>query len=278
MNDKEFDNDEIIEALQRSGYLLESEISKFLSQASFFVESNQVILDPITGKNREIDLIAEYYDWDKPIGKSKCCAKIRFVFEIKNNNTPFVLLTEYQFTPTIEDWVGLKEKITIPKGIQYDSFESYYKELIHSNKFSVFTQYCSFQRKKEKSKELMAIHPDNVASGLDKIVQYCEVKFEERETIENPDGYFRHFINIPILLIADNLFELQLTENNQPILTKVDSSILISNYHDENREPTMAFVFVVTKKGLESFIQYMLELEKKIQTELELIRIKHQPI
>lgn len=79
-------------------------------------------------------------------------------------------------------------------------------------------------------------------------MQYCEVKFEERETIENPDGYFRHFINIPILLIADDLFELQLTENNQPILTKVDSSILISNYHDENREPTMAFVFVVTKK------------------------------
>lgn len=278
MNNNEFDKDEMLEALQRSGYLLESEISKFLSQASFFVESNQVILDPITGKNREIDLIAEYYDWDKPIGKSKCCAKIRFIFEIKNNNTPFVLLTEYQHSPTLEDWVGLKETITIPEGLQYDSWKSYYSELIDSEHFSIFTQYCSFQRKKEKSKELMAIHPDNVASGLDKIAQYCEVKLEERETIENTDGYFRHFINIPILLIADDLFELKLMENNKPNLTKVDSSILIYNYHDVAHEPTMAFVFVVTKKGFENFIQYMLELEKKIQTDLEQIRIKHQPI
>lgn len=276
MNDDEFGNNEIIEALQRSGYLLESEVAKFLSQASFFVESNQVILDPITGKNREIDLIAEYYDWDNPIGKSKSCAKMRFVFEIKNNNTPFVLLTEYQFTPTIEDIDGLKEQMTIPEGIQYDSFESYYQELIHRQKFSIFTQYCSFQRKKEKSKELMAIHPDNVASGLDKIVQYCEVKLEEKEIIEEADGYFRHFINIPVLLIAEDLFELHLTEDNQPTLKKVDSSMLISNYHNENREPTMAFVFVVTKKGLKGFLEYMLKLEKKVQTNLEQIRLKHE--
>lgn len=278
MNDKEFDNDEIIEALQRSGYLLESEISKFLTQTSFFVESNQVILDPITGKNREIDLIAEYNNQHKHVGKYKCSASIRLVFEIKNNTMPLVLLTEYQYSPRIQEWYGLKERMLIPDGIHYNSFESYFNELIYSKKFSIFTQYCSFQRKKEKSKELMAIHPDNVASGIEKIVQYCEVKLEEREIINNANDFFIHDVNIPILLIADDLFELQLTENNQPILTKVNSSILISNYHDENREPTMAFVFVVTKEGLESFIQYMLELEKKIQTDLEQIRIKNQPI
>jgi hypothetical protein len=53
----EFSENEIIDALQRSGYLFESEISQYLSQSGFFVESNQVILDPITRKNRELDLI-----------------------------------------------------------------------------------------------------------------------------------------------------------------------------------------------------------------------------
>jgi hypothetical protein len=49
---------EMLDALGRSGYLLESEIAKTLSHAGFFIESNQVIEDPITGKNREIDLIS----------------------------------------------------------------------------------------------------------------------------------------------------------------------------------------------------------------------------
>jgi len=44
MND--FDEKEIIAALERSGYLLESEISKKLSDAGFFIETNQAIKDP----------------------------------------------------------------------------------------------------------------------------------------------------------------------------------------------------------------------------------------
>ncbi len=59
------DNDEMIDAIKRSGYLLESLISKYLSQSGFFVESNQVIVDPYTGKSREIDLVAEYHDWNR---------------------------------------------------------------------------------------------------------------------------------------------------------------------------------------------------------------------
>lgn len=56
---------EMLDALNRSGYLLESEISRILDDAGFFIESNQVVEDPITGKSREIDLVAEYYVYDK---------------------------------------------------------------------------------------------------------------------------------------------------------------------------------------------------------------------
>jgi hypothetical protein len=48
---------DLIEAIKRSGYLLESEIASILARSNFFIESNQVIEDPVTGKSREIDLI-----------------------------------------------------------------------------------------------------------------------------------------------------------------------------------------------------------------------------
>lgn len=267
----EFDENEIIDALQRSGYLFESEIAQYLYRNSFFVESNQVILDPITGKNRELDLIAEYHDWNKPLSDDKCCANIKFVFELKNNTAPIVLMTEYQSSPNIEDWLGLKDYITTPEGLYYNSYDAYYDRLINNDKYSIFTQYCSFQKKKG-DKELMALHPENIYSGLAKITQYCEINIEEREKVEEPNGYFRHFINLPVLLIADDLFELKLSNDNKPNLTKVDSSILVYNYHDNNNDPTMAFIFVVTKKGFTDFMHSMLKLENDIEENMKKIR------
>ena len=78
----EISKSEMLEALKRSGYLLESEISAFLANQGFFVETNQVIEDPITGKSREIDLIAEYYEYKQDRSSYKCASGIKFVFEI----------------------------------------------------------------------------------------------------------------------------------------------------------------------------------------------------
>lgn len=161
----EISKTEMIEALNRSGYLLESEISSFLANQGFFVETNQVIEDSITGKSREIDLIAEYYEHKPERSSYKCASKINFVFEIKNNLFPIVLLTQFSFTPNIEDWMGLKEALTIPEKIDYDTFNSYYESLIHQSKNSIYTQYCSFHKKKEND-ELMALHPEVIYSGL----------------------------------------------------------------------------------------------------------------
>ena len=168
----DLEKNEMIESLKRSGYLLESQISKILSQNSFFVESNQVIKDPITGKSREIDLIAEYHDFDREVS-TKCRAKIKYVFEIKKNDAPIVLMTQFEHSPNIEDWYGLKEYLTIPENISYNTSEVFWEELVQQKRGSIFTQYCSFQKKKGND-ELMALHPDNIHNGLSKIVQHCE--------------------------------------------------------------------------------------------------------
>lgn len=266
----EISKNEMIEALNRSGYLLESEISSFLANQGFFVETNQVIEDPITGKSREIDLIAEYYEYKQERSSYKCASKINFVFEIKNNIFPIVLLTQFSFTPNIEDWMGLKEALTVPEKIDYDSFDSYYENLINKSGHRIYTQYCSFHKKKEND-ELMALHPEVIYSGLMKITYFCEkmVETTDRDLIyennkkdEIKDDYFRHFLYLPVLLINDNLFELKNGE-----LEETEFSILVHNYHYKN-VPKMAYVFVVTKKGFSTFLNSMLKLEDEIEQKM----------
>lgn len=257
---------EMIEALGRSGYLLESQISKLLSNAGFYIRTNQMIKDPITGKNREIDLIAEYYEYNQQRGENKCYAKVHFIFEIKNTSAPVILLTNFEYSPEINDWYGLKERMTVPKGLDYDSYDAFYEQIILNKKYSIFTQYCSFQKKKA-NEELMALHPDNIHEGLSKITQYCEEQVKEREKEEDVNGYLRHFLYLPILLIRDDLFELHYDDNNETHLRRVESSILVYNYL-KNEKPEMAYVFVVTKKGFANFMNDMLELETKIEREM----------
>ena len=257
---------EMIEALKRSGYLLESEISSALSNAGFFVESNQVILDPITGKSREIDLLAEYYEHRPDRIDLKCCSKIHFVFEIKNNIYPLTLLTQFESSPNIEDWMGLKEALNLPDDVQYESFGSYYENLITERDGHIFCQYCSYHKKKVKD-DLMALHPENVHTGLMKVVQYCEEQVEMMDTdmiYESPNNkkksdYFRHFLYLPILLINDDLYEYK--EGN---IEKKESSVLVFNYHYKG-EPKMAYVFVVTKQGFDGFMEQMIKIERKAE-------------
>lgn len=260
----------MMDALNRSGYLLESEISKLLSTAGFDVETNQVILDKLTGKNREIDLIADYYETVESRKETKCYCSIHFVFEIKNNAAPIVLLTEFEYSMRIADWEGFKSRLTIPKGVEYETHETFYSKIVESEKYSKFTQYCSFQRKKA-NEELMALHPENIHESLGKIVQYCE----DHSGIEHVDknDLLRHFLYLPILLIRDDLYELHHIAKNKTTLKKVNTSLLVVNYH-KKETPAMAYVFVVTKKAFSSFMKDMINLQREVENQMAEIKKK----
>jgi len=270
--DPKITEDEMISALNRSGYLLESDTARTLAKAGFFIESNQVIEDPITGKSREIDLVAEYYAFKKERADLRTYSQVTFVFEIKNNLFPLVLLTRFEFPPSIEDWMGLKEALTIPDNLKYDWIDGYYQKIILNE---IYTQYCSFSRKKQ-SDQLMALHPDNIHEGLSKITYYCEqmVKHYDKELIypksksSKKEVAFRHFLFMPVLLINKDLFELR--ENK---LKKVDYSVLVHNYHFD-KERKMAYVFVVTKKGFPAFMNGMIKLQEAVGDRMFQIRKK----
>lgn len=262
----------MLEALTRSGYLLEAEIAKELTNLGFFVETNQVIQDPLTGKSREIDITAEYWRHD-PKRSSKVSAKIEYIFEVKNNPFPLVLLNEFEFSPRVESWLGLREVITNPTNASYDGFHDFWEPLIEKRKNKIFCQYCSFQRKKQND-DLMALHPDVVHTGIAKIIQYSDECVEawedwQSEESDREDRFMRHWLFLPILLLNDDLYELR-----DDTLEKVDHSILLVNYHYKG-EPRIAFVYVVTKKGFRRFVGCLMELQNTVLNRLFEFREKN---
>lgn len=254
--------EEIIKAIKKSGYLFESEISKFLADNKFFVESNVIFQDPITGKNREIDLVAETYNDFATYSEDKVSCKICYYFELKNNELPLVLMTRLQFNPNTPEEV-FKEVISIPDEIKYDTFHAFIEEL-YSTDHSFYTQYCSFTQKNKKD-EIMASHPDELYISLAKLCWYCEKRTVETNEWfeESTSKYFRHWLNVPVLLISKDLYELTVGEN-EPKLNKVKYSRLLLNFH-YNDTPTSTVIFVVTKEHLKEWLEEMDTLETKVR-------------
>lgn len=268
-----FNEREILESLERSGYLFESEISKFLIEKNYYVETNKVIKDNFTGKSREIDLIAELFDHNPEHRNKKCFNRVQFIFEIKNTSAPLVLLTEFQNSEYAQDWEAVKEIMKMKDGEDFFS-NLYWQKIALEKRYSIFTQYCSFQ-KKNRNDELMALHPDNIYTGLSKICQYCEEELNRLNIHQVADDYLRNYIFVPILLISEDLYELNFLDNKKPGLTKSECSLLLYNYHYGD-SPKMAYVFVVTKSGLPDLLKSI----KKIKYEIieDMMRQKNKSV
>lgn len=262
-NDQIPNQTEMIDAIRRSGYLIESQISEMLSNAGFFVESNQVIKDPLTGKSREIDLLAEYYSYQE--GRQRTAANVKFTFEVKNNLYPLVLMTELKSTPNIEIWESLREVITQAESTEHSIEDGFYGNLIGDKTNGIFTQYCTFKRKKDsKESELMAFHPDEFHDGLVKIVQHCDEQaafWQDKES----DGFFRDFLYLPVVVLGGELYELPIDVT--PKLRQVQTSRLLYNYHWGD-EPRCAVIYIVTMEGFRSFINNIIEVERRIEDQM----------
>jgi hypothetical protein len=261
---------EIIDTLKRSGYLFESSIIEFLNKNDYFVESSAVIIDPVTGKNRDIDIIAKRNDLKKDYD-NKISTQVTFAFELKNNLYPVVLMSKYQFNPNSPSDL-IKEIVTAKKVKNYHGFENYYEKLIYDSR-NIFSQYCSFN-KKNRNSELMAYHPDELYSGISKVIQYCEEtsrQWNERfndleEDFERNDDWFRHWVYLPVILLKNDLYEMEINKE-EPILKKVEKSQMILNYHHKN-EKCSALVTFVTEKGLEKWLSEIRELELQAEKDI----------
>jgi hypothetical protein len=83
---------------------------------------------------------------------------------------------------------------------------------------------------------------------------------------------------MPVLIIRDDLYELELGEGDKgPTLKKVKQSYLLHNYH-YNSEPKSATIFVVTFDGLADFIKQMASIKEKVEKKPSRPKRKRQRI
>ena len=92
---------EMVDALRRSGYLLEQRVRSILGERGYYVQTNSAYPDPETGKSREYDISA--------IGATRLYKKtLDFIFpvvicECENNDQPvafFVTESQVPFCTT----------------------------------------------------------------------------------------------------------------------------------------------------------------------------------
>lgn len=192
------------EALLRSGYVMESRIIHALVKRGFFVEPNQRIIDPVTGKSREIDIMAELWDsaHEMSPASTRVCVAVHFVCEAKNNPYPIVLLTELPLSPNLEIWDSLYQGTT--GFFKNNPLDPSYFDLMVGEQ-NPYTQYCSFKPKKNgKGSEWLAWHPEDFHDDLEKIVTYC--RSEAKEIDELTDDYHRLFLYLPVVILAGDLY------------------------------------------------------------------------
>lgn len=247
-------------ALMRSGYLMESRIVTNLAKAGYFIEPNQRIADLKTGKAREIDLIANLWNYEPDkLKQHKLSVSVNFVCEAKNNPNPVVLLTKLPFSPNLEVWEALREGRTgLFKSQHTDlSFQDF---LVDDD--NIFTQYCSFKPKKNEEKsEWVAWHPDDFYDALEKIISYCDERVEIVNTLD--DKFHRLHLYLPVIILGGDLY-ISDPGTISINLEKVDVGHYM-HFGIRNDEQFLALVVFVTEKRLLTFFENTNEISRQLE-------------
>lgn len=158
MNDSP-NSEEIIDALRKSGYLMEQEVASQLEALDFYVFPNQAYEDFEEGKSREIDVVAR-----KRVAhseESKLSAFIEILAECKNSTNPFVFVgrpknqvdnsrVPQELVFPLESYEAQEESGTVGRRTHYKSpfFHLGFNELHHDYaKDMKAVQFCRIYRK-----------------------------------------------------------------------------------------------------------------------------------
>ena len=246
--------EEAQKALKRSGYLLESRVETILREANYLVETNVLYDDPISGKKREIDLIA--FTGSTVNGNIQQTIEIELIIECINNQQPLTFIKNAirGEDDYIQDTYGdiRASKVTgRPQDIQIPSF---IKTSVHedwSNSLSdlasdalgsieikdFYTQYCSFRIKKDpKPLEWMAYHEDIHHDSFNALCSVIDQRLAESNKFYSQVNGHRDLIihlYIPILILQNDLWvtfeqadgEIEIEEVNHVNYFRASSSI-----------------------------------------------------
>jgi hypothetical protein len=131
------------------------------------------------------------------------------------------------------------------------------------------SQYCAFTRKKGDS-QLMAHHPDDVHSSIQKMAEYSLDAIQHWPLGES-DEYWRLFFWQPVLVLRGDLFVLNDSTDAEPELTSADAGKLEYNFHYRERPETIV-VDVVTEERLLNLLKEYVTQDEAIEQQIHEFR------
>ncbi|HEX3037122.1 MAG TPA: hypothetical protein VHT73_18715 [Thermodesulfobacteriota bacterium] len=266
---------QMVDAITRSGYLLEQRVFPIIEDAGFYVETNPVFPDPATGKSREYDFsalsgIKVYREWN--------FLWVHLIGECVNNPQPIVFFSSEKTTNFMfhEDLKCSGIPLWFPARDSRDG-EISFQEFLHLEKFhhyckgSFSTQYCSFRQKSGKT-EWLAWHDDEHHGLFDSLVAATEYEISEffsswdlpKKTEEEPLN-----INLfyPILIVKSDLYQCE-QKKSKPLFTNIEHIQFRKSVISGKKARTF-HIDVITEAYLSDYLQLLEDEHEKIRAILK---------
>lgn len=219
--------EEIRDAIIRSGYLIEQRVEQLLFEKGFFVQTNPAYKDLSVGKSREYDIhaISAYRvyknkdDFIFPILICECVNNPQpIVFFVKESLIHFMHYEEVKYTGIPVKFWQRGNIISLSDFAKMDKYHHYCSEI-------VATQYCSFNLiKKDRKEYWVAMHYEEHHNVFDSLIKALESNMEEH-TWEPPEEGEEESINIqiyyPMAIFQGKIFKAFLKDNSL-ILENID--------------------------------------------------------
>lgn len=253
---------QIREAIDKSGYLFESQIGYLLREKDYLVTPNYNFEDAETGDSREIDLhaILGYFEKDLEI-----CLEQLLLIECKKTSNPLVFFSKpkYKELKGFDEYfeiIGAPESFDVPRIKGVTSLEKYLKlsEFSHRYKLAnTSSQFCMICR---KGKEWEAQHGP-VYNGMIVPLIKCLSSEKKRYRKSIPKNYIHLEIIYPIVVVDSALY-LMNSETNE---MKRKKWILFYRQYESKKVKLSAMIDFVQCKHINTYL-------KEINTSFAAIR------
>lgn len=260
--------DEIIEAVKRSGYLLENRILKSFLEFKFRAEANHIIfLDNSETNYREIDISAtktiKYFEIDEFLSLA---LYTHFMVECINNIQPLSLFENLGDTgEPAADWIY---NLKINNEELIETISTIIPDIVHDYETKIIQptpskQYCSFTKKKgdHKNDQWMAEHPDKFHRTLLKLVECVKYKFKQIndrwEGVRPQIGRLDIFIPVIILQNGLNMIIQKIEPEAEIEMQEIKYHRLKTPYEDDYHQ--YVSIDVVSEKYFKEYLISKLE-------------------
>lgn len=251
-------NDQILGALEGSGFLFEQEVATTLESYGFHVETSWPYLDPDTKKSREIDLRAiKNYLQDE---NNKLQVFVELLVECKDSRSPLVFFERRKNKRELEA-SSPKEYIFPKKTYRQILSENSYREVpafVHldlapthyyfqdSNKATQFTKIV------RKGSNWVANHDGIYDSLFLPMAKVLETRIKSIPKTHRPGEWCTVWLYFPVVVIRDHLISLSGNSENHELIPKGRISF-VRNLDSDSLQGSYLVDFV-TSEYLERYL------------------------